>query len=91
MTALSLFRPSSDQLVQLIRTIAQALTLAIVGWLTSNLGVEIESEMLNSNFVYPVALGLWVYVVSWLEQNVHPAFGFLSVIRKSPKYAPEEE
>jgi len=79
---------SSDQVVKIVRTCAQAIGGLLVTLLL-RAGIEIDSEAVQA-VIYPICVGLWVIVVDLLVKFVHPAFENLNVISKTPAYGTVE-
>lgn len=74
-----------------IRTGAAALVTAIITWVTG-LGVAVPEHFDESVTIVLFSLGIAAYnaLVNFLEKKVHPVFGYLLIIPRSPEYEKEE-
>ena len=74
----------SDLVVQIIRTLAQTAAGAIITWLATN-GYDVDSEALVG-LLFMVISAAWAAATTWLSVNVHPVFGWLSIVPAAPAY-----
>lgn len=76
----------SDLITQLIRTAAQAVAGALLTWFaTSGVDLGADPEVIVG-LLFAVFTTLWAVATTWLAANVHPIFGFLSIVRRAPTY-----
>jgi|GEM_PF-5373002 len=77
---------NKNEIIKLIRTVAQVVGGGVVLFVGDNLGVNLDAGVLSGEILFPVAVGLWILLVDALAKFVHPGFEMLNVISKTPAY-----
>ena len=80
-----------DPIIAAIRTGAAALVTLILGWLATTLGVPIPDDLAPqlAGVLFAAAVALVNLAVGWLSGHVHPLFGYLLGVPRSPSYRPQ--
>lgn len=77
---------NSAAVIKTIRTVAQAIGGALVTFLATKLGVNLDANAVTEVVIYPICVGLWVILVDLLVRYVNPGFEALNIIKKRPVY-----
>ena len=72
-------------ITQGIRTAAQAIAGLVAVLLVDRLGIGID-EVAFELVLAGLLSGLYAVITTWLAKNVHPIFGYLSILPSTPKY-----
>lgn len=77
-----------DNVIAAIRTGVAVIVTALLAWAAKHLGVEVDDNTAVALTVFLFALAVAVYnlAVNFLAEKVHPYFGILLGIPKTPSY-----